>query len=371
MANEKFDIILLGGGLANSLAALSLKIFSPHISFVLLEKDEKLGGEHTWSFHESDLPFEQFQWLKPLVSKSWETYDVIFPKYRREVALKYHSIQSEHFHEKVYPLVKENIRLNNEVTLVKENRVFLKDGSSFEGQRVFDGRGFLPQKGANGFQKFFGLFLESEKPHGIERPILMDATCAQKEGFRFFYVLPWNAHRLLVEDTRYCIDSNISESEMESEVKEYCRRKGISFKKVIKKEIGCLPIPLEHSRFSSFPALGVRAGQFHPTTGYSLPWAVDQAWNLGHGKKIEPKFSKAGLFVWLNRVLFSIASEKRYRVLEAFYQLSEKAISNFYRGQLSLLEMANLYGKGFPFGIKELWKSCYPYKVTSFQKNHF
>ena len=48
-----------------------------------------------------------------------------------------------------------------------------------------------------------GQELELESNHGLEQPILMDATVPQVGGFRFVYVLPWTASSVLVEDTLY------------------------------------------------------------------------------------------------------------------------------------------------------------------------
>jgi len=82
--------------------------------------------------------------------------------------------------------------------------VVLDDGVRLTGSLVIDARGpAAAEPGALrcGFQKFLGLELELAEDHGLSRPILMDATVAQIDGFRFFYVLPFDRRRVLVEET--------------------------------------------------------------------------------------------------------------------------------------------------------------------------
>ncbi|WP_234007993.1 lycopene cyclase family protein, partial [Cronobacter malonaticus] len=57
-----------------------------------------------------------------------------------------------------------------------------------------------------GQQAFLGQQWRLAAPHGLTRPILMDATVAQQGGYRFVYTLPLTPDTLLIEDTHY-IDS--------------------------------------------------------------------------------------------------------------------------------------------------------------------
>ena len=74
------DLILTGGGLANTLIALRLADAQPQLNVMLLERDNHIGGSHTWSFHGSDLTRVQFDWIKPLIEYSWDRYEVRFPR---------------------------------------------------------------------------------------------------------------------------------------------------------------------------------------------------------------------------------------------------------------------------------------------------
>jgi hypothetical protein len=66
------------GGLANGLIAYRLGQVRPELRVLLLEGEDRLGGNHTWSFHATDLSAEQSAWLEPFVVHRWPAYDVVF-----------------------------------------------------------------------------------------------------------------------------------------------------------------------------------------------------------------------------------------------------------------------------------------------------
>ena len=57
-----YDLILVGGGLANGLIAWRLQQLRPQWRVLCLEQGPVLGGNHTWSFHDADLTAEQLRW---------------------------------------------------------------------------------------------------------------------------------------------------------------------------------------------------------------------------------------------------------------------------------------------------------------------
>jgi len=42
------DALIVGGGLASSLIALRLKRARPSLKIIVLEREPRIGGEHTW-----------------------------------------------------------------------------------------------------------------------------------------------------------------------------------------------------------------------------------------------------------------------------------------------------------------------------------
>src|SRR5690606_16041703 len=71
--------------------------------------------------------------------------------------------------------------------------VTLAGGERIAARAVIDCRGFVPSaRLRGGWQVFIGRHLRTARPHGIARPIVMDATVEQR-GYRFVYVLPLGA----------------------------------------------------------------------------------------------------------------------------------------------------------------------------------
>ena len=89
-----YDLVLVGGGLANGLIAWRLRTQRPELRIVLVEREAHLGGSHTWSFHDSDVTPAQLAWLSPLLSHRWPGYDVLFPGHARSLDGGYASIAS-------------------------------------------------------------------------------------------------------------------------------------------------------------------------------------------------------------------------------------------------------------------------------------
>ena len=205
----EFDYALVGGGLQNGLLTLALRARQPEARIVLVEREGRLGGNHTWCFHEGDLPPRSRGWVEPLIVHRWAGYKVLFPGLERTIDEDYAAISSDRFHTVVSSRLQEHhgseLRLGVEVTGVGSNRLELSSGALLTATTVVDARGPAPPGGRPraGYQKFLGLELELTRPHGLQLPILMDAMVDQAEGFRFLYVLPLETDRLLVEDTYF------------------------------------------------------------------------------------------------------------------------------------------------------------------------
>ena len=61
------DLIIAGGGLAGTLTALRVLEQTPDANVLLLERGATLGGEHTWSFHGTDLSAAQMRFMQPFI----------------------------------------------------------------------------------------------------------------------------------------------------------------------------------------------------------------------------------------------------------------------------------------------------------------
>jgi lycopene beta-cyclase len=356
----KYDLVIVGSGLAGSLLLAGIKYHHPRLKILLLEKGKIIGGNHTWCFHEQDLPEKCQAWLLPLVSKIWGAYEVKFPEYSRVLNSRYFCIKSTDLHEKLSQLFPKNLRLESEVlswqkttSLEKGTILILKDGTEISTTTLIDARGWIHAFSNNtvGWKKFVGLEVSLKNPHGLKRVILKDATVTQIDGYRFFRLLPFSDSDLLVQDTYYSNHPILKDERIEQEIKKYIEDKGWQIDSIKRKEIGCLPLSL-HASHDRPPENSIG--------GYTLPMTlqvIDQVLENSsltengiaqQARKIKERFAgHEKYFRLFNRMMF-LATEptKRYLLLQYFYRLDEAVIQRFYAGKLGALDRLRiLFGK--------------------------
>ncbi|MGH6955294.1 MAG: lycopene beta-cyclase CrtY, partial [Caulobacteraceae bacterium] len=185
------DALIVGGGLASGLIALRLKAARPASRVVVLERERRIGGEHTWCCFDTDVSPSIWTWLSPLVERRWDGYEVRFPRHRRALSTAYSAITSAKLAAAVEAALSEDAWTSVEAAEVGADRVRLADGRRLVAPLVIDARGARrSQSLALAWQKFLGIEVRLERPHELSRPIVMDATVDQIDGYRFLYVLP-------------------------------------------------------------------------------------------------------------------------------------------------------------------------------------
>lgn len=356
------ELILAGGGLANGLLAARLVATRPEVGFIVLEGGATLGGNHTWSFHGSDVSPAQLEWLKPLCTRSWEGHDVKLPGTERTLGGTYHSIVSHDFDQRLRAVLGDRVRLSTRIESLTSTSVTLSTGERLDATAVIDARGKFGT-GPCGYQKFLGRELELEAPHGLTRPLLMDATVEQLDGFRFVYFLPWDERRVLVEDTYYSDTAAVDLLELGRRIDAVVAARGWRVAKVLREESAALPIPLSgEAPVLERPTLGVSGGFFHATTGYSLPFAAELAERVATRRDFSADaltrelahaarehWRSQSFFRTLNRMLFLGAEPaERVKVFSSFYRLDEAAIARFYAGRMTAWDKLKALRRGAP-----------------------
>ncbi len=368
------DLILVGGGLANGLLALRLRQQRPDLRLLIVEQGDTLGGNHTWSFHQHDLTPAQQRWLEPMVGQRWPGYEVIFPDLQRRLGSGYASIFSERFHQYLMPELSDGVRLRTTVASVEPHRVRLASGDILQAGAVIDGRGVRrTDQLALGFQKFLGQELRLQQSHGLREPIIMDASVAQHDGYRFVYVLPLSADSLLIEDTYYADGDAVAPETLRANIQRYAEGRGWAIREVLREEQGVLPIVLSGDiaafwgEARGVPQSGLSAALFHPTTGYSLPDAVRLAdhlvaldrWDAGSLFAAIRDYStlqwrRRGFFRLLNRMLFMAGpADRRWAVMQRFYRLREPLIQRFYAAELTAWDRLRIVSGKPPVPVGE------------------
>ncbi len=359
------DAVFVGGGLASCLAALRLHAARPAARIALFEAGREICGNHTWSFHAPDVSDAAHAWLAPMVAHRWNSQQVMFPRYSRELPTPYMCLTSDSLRAAVHGCDGIEVFENRPVAEITATGLRLDQDQPVEAACVFDGRGFAPSPASElGFQKFLGLEVELAGPHGLAAPVIMDATVPQKGGYCFIYLLPFSPTRLLIEETYYSDDQDLSPEVLEANIRRYATERGWKIAGIVRREQGVLPIALTldaEALWRDLPEtavpIGLRAHLFHPVTGYSLPTAVETAERIAaHTGPLTTGALRAVLKTqvistahrnvflrMLNRMLFRAAEpEKRYLVLQRFYGLGAGLIERFYAGRPTWADKARI-----------------------------
>jgi lycopene beta-cyclase len=344
---------------AKGMMALALAERRPDVPLLLLEQEESFGGNHVWSFFDSDIDAGDRWLIDPLVACRWADHEVRFPARRRNIAIGYNSVTSASMDRAVRARLRpDQYRLGCSIAELGPDAVLLANGQRIKAQGVIDARGgHLPDALDLAWQKFVGRPYRLPKPHGSIRPVIMDAKVDQQSGYRFVYTLPFSETEIMVEDTYYSTSPDLDVQLLRGRLDNYVRDRGWTNGEAVSEETGVLPVLLGGDVERLWPnepiaRLGLRGGFFHPTTGYSLPDAVRNAALLAvqqdfSSAAIDSLFRNRAATLWkerafyqlLNRMLFRAAEpEQRYRVLQHFYRLPDALIGRFYAGQLTALD---------------------------------
>lgn len=358
MSAASRPLVIAGGGLAGSLAALAMASRRPDVPLLLIESASGFGGNHVWSYFDSDIEPEHQTTLEQLSPRRWADHDVRFPSRERRIGIGYNSVRSPDLDRLVRDRLRPGqYRLNCGIAEIAPSYVILDDGQRIDALGVIDARGPLAMpKLQLGWQKFVGRIYRFDQPHRQVRPMIMDATVDQRDGYRFIYTLPFSDKELLIEDTYYSTSPLLDCDEISVELETIALAAGDGAC-ALHEETGVLPVLLGGSvdelwGGAAIPKLGLRGGFFHPTTGYSLPDAVRNAALLASLSEFstttlyerfrheaERLWSKRKFFQLLNRMLFHAAEPaERYKVLEHFYRLPEPVIARFYAARLTALD---------------------------------
>lgn len=364
-SSNQYDLAIAGGGLAGGLVALALAKMRPELDIALIEAEDHFGGNHIWSFFASDVEPEHRWLVDPLISRQWDSYDVHFPKYSRSLRNGYFSIESENLDRELRKrLPPGSLKTGQKAKSVENGLVQLADGAEVAAQAVLDVRGSGDISALeSGWQKFCGQMLKLKEPHGLERPIIMDATVEQIDGYRFVYCLPFSDTEIFVEDTYYADSADLDSATSHDRIAQYAADQGWVIEAVLSEEKGQLPV-IYGGDFEAFweankgvdARAGARAALIQPITSYSLPMAVKTAIMIAempdiNQKKLDNMLRNLAQKHWKNGKFYRMLCafmflgaepEQRYKTLQHTYTKDEKLLARFYAGKSTRLDQANL-----------------------------
>jgi len=372
-----FDYCIVGGGLQGCLLAHALAWHRPEAAVLLVERATELCGNHTWSFHESDVAEQVRGWFGPLVVHRWPAYRVRFPALSRRVDLPYATITSDRLREATLALAGAGagptragrlvVRTGESCDILTPNGVRLGDGAEVSCLAVIDCRGRQGSAAESkaGYQTFIGHEYVTARRWPAAEPTVMDVRSDQADGFEFLYELPLGPERVLLEYTRFDERPACDETRAADLISRRLAEAGAGPASLIRTERGCLPMPyaapVRHE--SPCPAGGYAGGWYHAATGYSMPLAVRFAELVARAPpdRIAAEVASAvaadRLRRWfarfLNRLLFCLVRPAdRWKIFQRFYRvLSEERLARFYAHQFTFTDAARIVIGRPPAGL--------------------
>ena len=190
---KDFDYIIIGGGCAGLSLAYELEIHKKleEKTLAIIEPRNEYKKDKTWSFWKvSQHNFDD------CVEKKWENFSINIPNktnYLECNSFPYQTINSEKFYNKINNRLKEN-----------KNIKFFKNINEINSENsfIFNSVPSKVKEQNNIWQHFCGYEIKTKENIFDENIFnLMDFDCEQRNNVHFFYTLPFEKNRALVETT--------------------------------------------------------------------------------------------------------------------------------------------------------------------------
>lgn len=362
MTKGRNDIVLIaGGGLAGSLAALAIAEARPDVQLLLIEEGESFGGDQVWGFFDDELDDAARKLVEPLVSHSWPGFYVAFPGGSRKFKAGYGAVRPEAIDQAVRGKLRpDQYRTGVKIVAVRDDAVILQGGERIKVDGAIDARTVANLSLLDaGWEHRVGREYRFEKPHRVDRPVLIDATVDQSEGFRYFHCLPYSSVDMLVEERHFSELPACDVAAAEARLDSYVTLRGWGDGEVRREDAGMAPIAFGGD-FPSFwrvggarvAKIGIRGGLFHPATGEALADAARAATLLAQqselsGAALHDLFEAHALSLWKKREPYrafnaalhrGAAPKERHQMLDRLYQLGSGAVTRFHAGQSTMIE---------------------------------
>ena len=253
-------------------------------------------------------------------------------------------------------------RLGSKVVAVREDALVLDGGETIKAEGAIDARGLTSMSMlALLHEARFERDYRFAAPHGVDRPVLIDATIDQGPGLRFFECVPLSEQRLRIADV--CLSERAMPDEQAgSRLAAYVRARGWSRPRVGGEQALARPLPMGGD-FAAFwrlggaraAKLGLRGGFIHPVTGRTVGDAARMALLLSRqrdfsGGALHDLFEAEARQLWKKRELpralvAAIAQappERRRGLLERLYRLDSALLQRLQADRLGLLDRGRI-----------------------------
>jgi lycopene beta-cyclase len=360
MARGRRDgILIAGGGLAGSLAALAMARRRPEVPLLIVEERETFGGEGYRTFLEAELGADGAALAGPLMIDRWPGFYAAFPGFSRKLKAAMAGFDAADLHRAmIQALDPKSYRLATRVVAVREDALVLDGGETIKAEGAIDARGITSMSTLDLLHEArFARDYRFGAPHRVDRPVLIDATVNRGAGLRFFECLPLSEERLLV--TEVTVSERVQPDEQAGgRIAAYVKARGWARPRAGAARAMSRPLPMGGD-FAAFwrlggaraAKLGQRGGFVHPLTGRTIGDAAAMALRLAEqsdfsGNALHDLFEAEAKHLWKRREFLrgltaSLARsppEERRAMIERLYRLDPGLIQRLAADRLGLLD---------------------------------
>ena len=339
-ADTSCDVLILGGGMSGLALAHYIADYNDHYKKLskttwVVEPRQTYKRDKTWCYwQQQTTPFDAavtHRWYRWQISYNGQTHICECSE------LPYVRVDSQRY----YALAQARLDKSKSVNLltgtkatkvdVKQTKVSVScDDLQYEADLVYDTR---PKDVAPNtlLQHFVGWEITTDRDtFDPETVTLMDFQSTKGGDIHFFYVLPFDKRRALIETTHFS-KTLLPDKVYEEELRTYLTEQlGICEWQIQHEERGIIPMPkntASHTQRShqNLIPFGLHGGTAKPSTGYCYPHAHSQAQQ--HASQLfAPQAQTAsaarGLLArWLDTVFISFLEHQSEQAAGTFLQL--------------------------------------------------
>ena len=342
---KEFDYIIIGGGCAGLSLAYELEINNKlkDKTLAIIESRKEYKRDKTWSFWKVfDHNFED------CIIKSWNNFTINTSENSHQLSTKkfpYQSIDSGKFYKKI----NSKLMSNSNISFFKNlNEINSKNSIVFNS--VFEDK-FDKSKL---WQHFQGVEIETSKDIFDDEILsLMDFNCDQKNNVHFFYTLPFNKNKALIETTWLSDleDQNLMDYDLQLEnyIKHNLRVKNYKIKFI---EKGAIPLFYPSiKKNSKIINIGSAGGMTRLSTGYTFLNIQEHSKyilkNIDKINEVE-KYNLGQKYKFLDNIFLKVLRNNPEKMPNIFYRLfkcSPNTVIKFLSNKSNILEDMSIISK--------------------------
>ena len=261
---KEFDYVIIGGGCAGLSLAYELEINKKleDKKLAIVEPRDEYKRDKTWSFwrvinHNFD----------DCVKKTWHNFSLKTSNNFEVIKcdnFPYQSVDSGLFYKKI----NERLKKNKNINFYKEIKD-LNINNSF----IFNSVPTFKNNQSNLWQHFHGIEIQTEDNFFDYNTVnLMDFDCEQRNNVHFFYTLPFEKNKALIETTWLSKANDNSLKDYDNQIKDYINNSlGIKNYKITYSEEGSIPMFYPKNLIGkNIINIGTAGGMTRLSSGYTF-----------------------------------------------------------------------------------------------------